>query len=705
MALLLSASSLSFTRPIHAETLTEEHTRAADTAIEEVIVTSRKRQESLQGIPESVTAFNAQAVADARIETIADAIGMTPGVTLIRDEQPGSSTIAIRGVSQNRSGEPPIAFVIDGVPLGNPYEFMQDLFDIERIEVLKGPQGSLYGRNAIGGAINITTRAPGEEIEGRASVRVARGNELKVGGSLGGPLVRDRIYFRVAGTYHNTDGLIPNITVGRKVDDFHDRSARARLVLTPSESLRIDLTGFYNRYHGGGGWWAPGNLTPLGWNTVRNDPQGDVLGRATKDQKSASAKIDYDFGALTLTSITGLGNFDQTLYQDFDMTPVSVLEGFVREEFETLTQEFRITSNGTGRLRWLAGAFFQDTTRERQTDVFLNLGAPPPISAGTGDPAAKTLAQIADIPSKREYEAYAAFGQADYLMTDRLTATLGLRYDTEKRSQVIPTGLPDVDFSSLQPKVSLAFQAKPGLLTYVTVAKGYRPGGFNDAAGFAATFDKESLWSYEVGVKSSMWNERATINAAVYYERFDNQQFFIVDGSGQQAIINGEKTGILGAEIEFHARPVSSFQVSGGLGYNDTEIKNFGEFPGAAFDTAAFSGNRIPQVPKYNMSVGLQHTYPIGKQLRLQSRLDVRREGRIYWHPDNVSSRGAFTLADLRVSLDRDDWRISLYGENIFDERYISSQFDNAWTGLLSGADIVWTPAPRSYGIEASINF
>ena len=676
-------------------------------ALEEVVVTARKREESVQDIPEAVTSFDAVAIEDARIENIVDAIALTPSVTIIKDQQPGSSTISIRGVSQNRTGEPPVAFVVDGVALANAYEFTQDLFDIERIEVLRGPQGSLYGRNAIGGAINITTKAPGEDFEGKASLRAARAKEIKAAAVLSGPILSEKAHFRVSTIVHDTDGLVDNVTLGREVDDFRDRSVRAKLLLTPSEALRIDLTGFYNRYRGGGGWWAPATRSPFGWNstTPLDVPQGDVLGRAERDHKSAAAKIDYDFGAVTLTSITSGVELEESLYQDGDMTGFSVLEVGVEERFESMTQEFRLISAGDQRLRWVAGAFFQSTERERQTDVLINLNAPAPIMPGTGNPATKNLLQIAAIPSEREYKAYAVFGQADYALSDQLTATLGLRYDTEDREQTVPAGAPDVSFESLQPKLSLAYKVWPTVLTYVTVARGYRPGGFNDTTAFGTTYAEESLWSYEAGVKTTLFDDRLILNAAAYHERFEDQQFFIVDGSGQQTIINAEESEISGVELEFRALATQRLELSGGFGYNDTEIKDFGTFPGASFDTAAFAGNKIPLVPEYNLSLSAQYTHPLSGTLYWQARMDARREGRIYWHPDNVTSRGDYDLADARLSIGNHKWKISLFGENIFDERYINSRFDNAWSGIISGVDIAWVPPPRTYGIEASVSF
>lgn len=675
--------------------------------IEEVTVTARKRLENLQNVPESVTAFGAQAIEDARIENIADAISFTPGVSIVQDQQPGTAIISVRGVSQNRDGEPPVAFVVDGVPLANAYEFTQSLFDIERIEILKGPQGSLYGRNSIGGAVNITTREPGNEFAGTLSLRAADGDEYRIGASVSGPIAPDRAYFRLSGIYRSTDGLIENVTLRQAIDGQDEKSVRGKLLLTPSQALRIDMSAFYSRLSGGAGYWAPLTYSPFGWNASEplGVPQGDIGGHTDREHQSGSLKIDYDLGRVTLTSITGAVDLEESLYEDFDMIELSVLEGGIQERFESYTQEFRLTSDNQQALRWVIGAFYQDTKKDKQTDVFIDSNAPAPFGAGDGNPAHKNLVNIQSAASIRKYEAHALFGQADYDFTDAFTGTLGLRYDSERRVQEIPTGAPSLDFSSLQPKVSLAYKFSPQVLTYVTVARGYRPGGFNDTAMFTAEYVKESLWSYELGAKTTLFGGRMTLNAAIYHQDFEGQQFSIVDGGGLGSIINGGKTKIDGAELELHALPVPRLELTLGAGYNNTDIRSFPAFANAPFDTAAFKGNSVPQVPDYNLVSAIQYTQPISSDLHLQARFDYRRQGRSYPHADNVSSLEPYGVGNARLSLKHDRWQVSLFGENVFDADYSVSRFDLQWTGIISGIDIGWVSPPRTYGIEAHLEF
>lgn len=685
-------------RPAQAQAA--DHQAAAG----EIIVTARKRSESLQDVPESITAFGAADIAEARIETIDNALKLTPGVSIIRDQQPGLSTILIRGVGQNRAAEPPVAFVVDGVPLANPYEFTQDLFGIERIEVLRGPQGSLYGRNAIGGAINITTKVPTNELELEANLRYAEGNSYKVGLGAAGALAKDILLFRVSGTLKGSDGLIRNVTLDRKVDDFDENNLRGKLLFRPSDDFSIEVNGFHNSYRGGGGWWAPADVNALNLNSFTHVPQGDILGRVDREYDSASLKVEYDLGAVSLTSITGWAYLSESLDQDGDMSPKAVVRAKVGEKFETLTQEVRLASDGEAGLDWIVGAFYQNTQRKRRTEVSFNLNAPPPFGGGTGDPASANFIPVADIPSSRRYEAYAIFGQADLAITDQLKFTAGLRYDTEDRTQTLPVALSKIGFDSWQPKFSLAYNPAEAVMIYGTVAKGYRPGGFNDALTFGQTYKSETLWSYEGGLKSKMAGGNLILNLSIYRQMFSDPQFFLVDASGQQSIINGRKSRSHGAEIELQAYPVAGLQIFAGIGLIDTKITAFDAFPlFASHDTTQFVGNKSPQIPNYNINFTAQYSFALSSTFDLIARIDYRREGRVYWHLDNGDRRGGYDLFNAGLTLKRDNLSVSLFADNLFDKKYVNSFLGSDWTGLPN--DIVWTPPPRVLGIEARLGF
>src|SRR5690606_19731562 len=198
--------------------------------IEEILVTSRKREERLQDVPDTISAFTSETIEGAGIRSVADVAEMVPNLSIVQTQQPGVDFLVIRGVGQARNQEPPVAMVIDGVQLTSSYGLTQELFDVERIEVLKGPQGALYGRNAIAGAINIVTKKPTNEFEGRLTAGVGNGFFWETSGALSGPIVEDRLLFRVAGSYQDFDGNIHNVTQNKDVNFFDTLALRGRLL-------------------------------------------------------------------------------------------------------------------------------------------------------------------------------------------------------------------------------------------------------------------------------------------------------------------------------------------------------------------------------------------------------------------------------------------------------------------------------------------
>ena len=210
-------------------------------SLEEIVVTSRKREERLQDVPDSISAFTSSAIENANIKSVADVTSLVPNLSIVQTQQPGVDFLVIRGIGQARNQDPPVAVVIDGVQMTNAYALTQELIDIERIEVLKGPQGALYGRNAIGGAINIVTKKPGNELEGKIVGGVGNGGHWEAKGVLSGPIIKDKLFLRVAGSYEDFNGLINNVYLNHKVDFMTNRAFRGRLLFLPTDKLTLDF--------------------------------------------------------------------------------------------------------------------------------------------------------------------------------------------------------------------------------------------------------------------------------------------------------------------------------------------------------------------------------------------------------------------------------------------------------------------------------
>jgi len=668
-----------------------------DAVIDEIIVTSRYRAEKLSDIPDSITAFTAADIERHRIERINRVAELTPNLRFSDDQEVGVSTLVIRGVRQNRgTGQPPVSFRIDGVSATNNLLTTQELFDIESVDVLRGPQGALYGRNAIGGAILISTRQPTSAPEYGLRVTAAEGQDYTIAGSASGPITDESVLYRASFRIQDREGQLRNAYLDNQFVDYKKSSAfRGRLLFKPSEKLSIDLRGQYVDQDGGSGYFMPGSegFLPL---PPPNDPiyfgnptyeiQSNRIGESFVKSSELSAKIDYDLGWGTLTSITSFTDVDSGNDQDLDQTLVEAIDIIVIDESETLAQELRLVSNSDNALRWVAGVqyFTQDRFRSLATTF---LGFPVP-------PAAQDL----------KLENFAAFGNLSYDLTDDLELTLAFRYDEETPKDT--TQSKSETFSELQPKASLAYHFREGLLGYVTVGKGFRAGGFNNLApgsNFMPGFDKESLVSYETGLKSSALNGRLRAGVSLFYIDYTDQQYFLFDQTGTQANINVRKSEITGGEFEMTALPVDSLQINFGLGFTDSEIKEYEDIPGVLVPAREIIGRKVPGAPVWSLNLAMQHTKSISDTLDLVSRLDFEHRDKTYWTLDNLDVQPAYDLTNFSLALESERWMTRLYVNNLFDQEYIDWFFAARFIGL--PADIAWPSKPRQTGLEFTFRY
>ena len=665
---------------------------AADARIEEIVVTSRYRAEKLSAIPDSITAFTEADIERHRIERINGVAALTPNLRFSDDQEVGISTLVIRGVRQNRgTGQPPVSFRIDGVSATNNLLTTQELFDIESIDVLRGPQGALYGRNAIGGAVLVATRQPTSEPEYGLRLSAAEGNDYIVAANASGPLGNDKLLYRAALRLQDRDGQLENAYLdNQKVDFKESLSFRGRLLYSPTDALSIDLRGQYSDQDGGSGYFMPGSegvlplpppAEPIFFGNPTYEIQSNRIGESFVDFSEFSAKIDYEFRWGTFTSITSYTDVESGNDQDLDQTFVDAINIIVIDNSETVAQEFRLTSRADQSLRWVAGVYFFDQDRFRSLATTF-LGFPVP-------PAAQDL----------ELRNYAAFGNMSYDLTSNLELTLAFRYD-EETPEDLTQGRSET-FTELQPKASLAYSFREDLLGYVTVGKGFRAGGFNNlsaGSNFAPGFDQESLVSFETGLKWSAYGGRLRSAMSLFFTDYTDQQFFLFDQTGTQANINIPKSELWGGELEITALPADSIQLDLAFGYTDSEIKEYEEVQGVLVPAEAILGSKVPGAPVWTLNLGLQHTATLSNSLDLVSRLDYEHRDRTYWTLDNLDTQEPYDLVNLSFSLERDNWSTRLFVNNLFDEEYIEWFFAARFIGL--PADIAWPSAPRQVGLE-----
>lgn len=666
-------------------------------AIEEIIVTSRYRAEKLSDVPDSITAFTSAEIERFRIERVNRIASLTPNLRFSDDQEVGVSTLVIRGIRQNRgTGQPPVSFRVDGVSATNNLLTTQELFDIESVDVLRGPQGALYGRNAIGGAILIATRQPTSDPEYRFRIGAAEGQDYTISGSASGPIGDDDLLYRASFRLQDREGQLRNAYLDNQYVDYKESAAfRGRLMFTPTDKLSIDLRAQYLDQDAGSGYFMPASegflplpppAPPLLFGNPVYEIQSNRIGTSFVKSWEGSAKIDYDLGWGTFTSITSYTDVDSGNDQDLDQTLVEAINIIVIDQSETVAQEFRLVSDSEDALRWVAGVqyFSQDRFRSLAT-TFLGTAVPP---------AAQDL-QLEDI---------AVFGSLSYDLNEDFELTLAFRYDEETPEDT--TQGRSETFSEFQPKASLSYSFREGLLGYVTVGKGFRAGGFNNLApgsNFQPGFDKESLVSYEAGLKGAMSDGRIRGGLSLFFIDYTDQQYFLFDQTGTQANINVPKSEITGGEFELDLMATESLLVNFGVGFTDSEIKEYEDVPGVLVPASEIIGKKVPGAPVVSLNLALQHTKRLAGQYDLISRIDYEHRGKTYWTLDNVDTQSAYDLTNLSVELANERWKTRLYVNNVFDESYIDWFFAARFIGL--PADIAWPSKPRQFGIEFSIAY
>lgn len=678
--------------------------------LEEVVVTARQRSERLQEVPVAVSAFSEKAIEDAGIERAADYIALVPNVTLAKSQDAGTSFMTIRGLTQVRNGESPVAFAIDGILSINPIQFTQELYDIEQIEVLKGPQGALYGRNAIGGAITITTKQPTDDFAGKVRVGVGNGDSVKAQATISGPIVPGTLLGRVSVSQERTGGYIENVYLHEKVDDADDKNGRLLLKWLPSDDLTVDLRSSFSNTKGGALYFVVNSDLYSGGPDFVGDAndtsvpiETNVRGIDERKLRDASLKIDYETGIGTFTSISAWSSAWERSAGDNAPYSSGPADGTQDGEIdvEGWSQELRLTSSAERRLRYIVGGYYLKTDR----DYLLTLGS----DDGSGilvpgiNPPGSVNATNFYLQDHQDGDAYAFFAQLNFDLTERLELSAAGRYDNDERTLTdlkLNTPARSAQFGKFQPKLSLAYKPNRDITMYAVYSEGFRSGGFNAAGvaelaaaatppveGVKDIFDEETSTNYELGFKGQMLDDKLRVSASVFQTDVENQDYFsFIASVGAQIITNIDAVDIRGFELEAAYRPLAGVTLSAGYGYTDSEIKQYRVNP-------LVVGNRAPYVPRYTMNAGAQYSIPVSGAIMLTARTDYERRGGQFWSPENETQRNPVDLVDARLSLAGalDDWSLSLWGRNLFDERY-NAEFVSGGFAFLA--------EPRTYGVD-----
>jgi iron complex outermembrane receptor protein len=697
--------------------------------VTEITVTPRRRDESSLDVPVAINAFTAADIKSAGIDRPQDFVALTPNMSLVQTQNQGTSFVTVRGISQARNSEPSVAVLIDGVQMANPSQFNQELFDVDSIQVLKGPQGALYGRNAIGGAILINTKRPTDVFQGNVTLGVESGPGTNVRGGLSGP-ISGTLKYIASGSFFDTKGYIRNVNLNENADPFRDVSGRVRLVWEPSNELSADL-----RVYGSGV-----RTQALYFNITEsvNDTSLPVsvnnAGVNERNMFGTSLKLDWVKPQGTLTSITAYDRFDELLTGDqFDFLPIpqSVLFKFfgadqAQHQFldvNAVSEAVQFVSPATRRARWIVGAYLISTDRFISTgNVFdLGTGVVPEVKR---TPLPLFNPQFTYLADSQDNFAWAVFGNVDVNLTDKLELSTSLRYDrdhrkntTETPAAFIPAPLVGIAFpgqlrehtwDDWQPKVTLRHKPTRNSTLYVGYSRGFRSGGFNQtgvgAAGIAGVndlFDAETADTYEGGAKAEFLAGRVGANVSVYRTRAKGSYFFVFDpNTSTQNLGNLDRVDYTGAEFEVRARILDGFDGYVGLGFTDSDIK---ESRRAASDV----GNEAPLVSRYTANVGAQYRHAMPSGLSAFVRSDVEVIGPTWFYPDNFTERDPVGLLNLRLGVDSRSWSATVWAKNLTENKYNAEWSPGPMFFPNPGYanNFVFKAMPRRWGVDLNYRF
>lgn len=648
-------------------------------ALAPVTVTAEKAEQNLRDVPASISVTTSEQIEDYGIVDTFDLFRRTPNMHIVQLGPKGaqSGMTNIRGIGNFMSGEQVVGFFVDDVYQPN----MQiDLMDVERVEVLRGPQGTLYGKNTEAGLIHIITKQPDNEWDFTSKLDVGSYNTKSLAASAGGAVVEDRVFLRAAGLIRDSDGWFTNKHDDEdKPGESRDMNLRTSLRLLPTSdwdiTIAADMQDYSSNY---------AELAPM--DDVKKNPNEvdvDWLGHADTVDKGVSLHAKYDLGGMKLSSITAARTHSKDTSNDLDFTPANVSRLYIVTDDTQLSQEFRLQSDtADAPLTWLTGVYLADDENDFDTD----------------------MKQMGVFTAKRnsttETKTMALFGQASYLFANDIEVTAGLRFNHEERdfeydwSGLAGMGMPDSsgtaskDFDAWLPKLAIGYKGFEHVTPYVSAAKGYKSGGFNIQNEPGKSYDAEFTWSYEAGTKTSWLDDRLEINLAAFLIKWEDMQV-LVPAFPDFSVKNAAKATSKGLEAELRTRPIRQLELTGALGYTRAVFDDYQK------GDRDLSGKIAPNVPEFSAQFG--GTYRFDNSLFIGA--DYMRTGAVYQDAENSKALDAYQTVNAKLGYEAENWDVSLWGKNIFGEEYITRAF------TMNGAWYARAGDPRTFGVSARIRF
>ena len=743
--------------------------------IEEIVVSAQRRDENLQDVPITVNVFSSADINDLVINNARDLVGHTPSLVFMSTSSNLTApSIYLRGLgneSFHANAGSPVGVYVDGSYVGNNTAYGFQLMDVDRVEVLKGPQGTLYGRNTTAGLINYIPRKPVIEdgFSGDVSVGYGRFESWNVQGAVNIPM-SDSAALRIAVKSDHTSGQFRNVSPTFTTDDYgeHDAtSVRGTLLLQPSDGLRVLASGYYGDLEGPPGIGsALGVLDPatapvsfatrlrlvpcnesIGVGSNCSDvagfvPNGDVYvsekdspGMEDAQSYGVRLQLDYDFESFTFTSISTYDNTEREVFNDTDNLPSGLLVASLATDYESFSQEIRLTSTHGGPFNWIAGFYYY-------TDDVVQW-------EGVAVPYIESLFGFGYVGRDLEQETttYAAFGDVTYEITDQLEFAAGLRVTNDDREGdqfrfnidssliarnsflgrsegyannvrvLFPVTRLEDDWTEVSGRASLTYRWSEEVSTYVTGARGFKGGEINGAPSNADNIslsDPEFLTSAEVGIKADLGGGRARLNLSGFYYDFTDQQVFVEEptetGSTSQVISNAGSSTVWGMEAQALFVPVENLRLNLMAAYMEAEFDEFLVDPHDLDndgDLEDKSRNKLANAPELFFSAIARYDIPLAQGGKVTLQGDANFQDDRFFTVDNnpYLAQDSYWLVGARVTYrsPADNWDLSFWGKNLTDEKYFVGGFD--FRGLAGSIYPLTVGQRLIWGVTANYRF
>ncbi len=677
----------------------------------EMVVTAQKREQTVQEVPISIVLLPAEMVEKERIQTIRDVTDRTPSLDM--DSYPSSQPrLFLRGVGSadlGAAGDPSVGVFIDDVYIARPSGVAFDVFDVDRIEVLRGPQGTLWGKNVAGGAINVVSAKPRNELAATVAGTLGNYDRYEANAMINAPL-GERVATRWTVSARQHDGYVHDTYTGKNLNDEDRVSGRGQFRFLPSDAVVINVSfdGTRDRALGPARHIKaldPSDPLSALWTVTTGDldvVQSNLDGFQNRDVWGGRGEIDWIAGPTTLTSITSYRKLKYDYMEDFDGGNPDIylinLQGGDDEHSTSFSQELRLAGQAAGGPNWVTGLYYEkdDTDRLYKVEMDNQLSGLPPGTFLLQD----------NFDQSNETESYALFGDVTVPVSDRWSVAAGARYSNDSKDYELTTfgtyNITSDEFYSVHPSDSwhavtwravAQYRPSDDTMLYGTISKGYKAGGFQDTPGTAASavvpFNPETVINYELGVRSASNEGRLIANATAFYMDYTDLQVRFTEGLNV-ITLNAGKAEIKGLELQLNGAPTDHLRLGLNYTYLDAILTKYVE------DGVDYSGNRLSRSPEHNAVALAGYDVPVGSKSLLTVEANYHYVSKIFDDNSNneLETRQPRNQVDARLIFTSGNFEVSLWGRNLTNERFELHQ------ATFIGAVFAIYSAPRTYGVS-----